>query len=81
MIGRTPTAGPEEETHQQSRTDPRGARARVPARPPVVGVGRSAASRGVVTWAADEAARTGRALRLVHVLERPPSDPDEGPDC
>ncbi|WP_188302029.1 universal stress protein [Streptomyces sp. CBMA123] len=50
--------------------------------PLVVGVGRSAASRGAVTWAADEAARTGRALRLVHVLERPQSDPDEDPrDC
>ncbi|MFJ9775796.1 hypothetical protein ACIRVF_31930 [Kitasatospora sp. NPDC101157] len=37
--------------------------------PVVVGVGRSAASHGAVTWAADEAARTGRALRLVAVLE------------
>nr|WP_230210986.1 universal stress protein [Streptomyces kaniharaensis] len=45
--------------------------------PLVVGVGRSAAGRGAVSWAADEAARTGRALRLVHVLAWPRTDPDE----
>ncbi|MEV7770224.1 universal stress protein [Kitasatospora sp. NPDC086791] len=45
--------------------------------PVVVGVGRSAAGRGAVTWAADEAARTGRVLRLVHALKWPQTDPDE----
>ncbi|UKZ04009.1 hypothetical protein BOQ63_008050 [Streptomyces viridifaciens] len=32
--------------------------------PVVIGVGCSAAGLGAVTWAADEAARTGRALAL-----------------
>jgi nucleotide-binding universal stress UspA family protein len=46
--------------------------------PVVVGVGRSAAGRAAVTWAADEAAVTGRALRLVHAVEWSHRRPGEG---
>ncbi|MEU8516088.1 universal stress protein [Kitasatospora sp. NPDC048722] len=35
------------------------------------------ASREAVSWATDEAVRTGRALRLIHVLAWPQTDPDE----
>ncbi|MER5642307.1 universal stress protein [Kitasatospora sp. NPDC002227] len=40
----------------------------------VVGVGRLTAGRPALAWAAEEAARTGRALRLVHALEHPQDD-------
>lgn len=39
--------------------------------PVVVGVDGSEASRGAVHWAVDEAARTGRTLRIVHALGTP----------
>jgi nucleotide-binding universal stress UspA family protein len=39
--------------------------------PVVVGVDGSEASRGAVHWAVDEAAKTGRALRIVHALGTP----------
>src|SRR5947207_8128914 len=48
--------------------------------PIVVGVDGSDASRGAVHWAADEAARGGRPLKIVHALGTPRAfgRPDNG---
>lgn len=47
--------------------------------PVVAGVTRSDASRAAVAWAADEAARQHRPLRLIHVQQWPMSTAEEGP--